>query len=162
MKSQHLFTKGLLITISIFLLTGTIIYENTHWKNIQWLEGTWVNKTKRGNIYESWSIKSPSIMEGMSYAVKQTDTMVFETILITEEEGSFYYIPTVYNQNDQKPVRFKMVDISESHMAFENADHDFPQKIEYTKVHSDSLVATISGDQGGEIKSINFYMSRSQ
>ncbi len=125
-----------------------------------WLIGTWENNTNRGSIYESWEIINELELAGKSYMVKDKDTVVFETIKIVEEQNTLFYIPTVMDQNDQKPVRFKLKSHTDNEFIFENKQHDFPQVITYRKINSDSLVAEISGVKNGLQKGSRFAMSR--
>ncbi|MBK6265234.1 hypothetical protein JKA74_09300 [Marivirga sp. S37H4] len=125
-----------------------------------WLLGCWENKTSIGSTYESWTEVNELEFSGKSYAVKGKDTMVFETIQLIQKEEELFYIPSVKKQNEGLPVAFKMVEISESFMKFENKAHDFPQAISYTRISSDSLVAEISGEREGQIKKVLFPMKR--
>lgn len=84
-------------------------------------------------------------LTGKSYALKGADTIIFETVQLKQEGESLYYIPTVRNQNDGKPVSFKAYSVTDSKMVFGNPEHDFPQSVSYTKLSADSLVAEISG-----------------
>ncbi len=128
--------------------------------NLQWLNGTWENKTARGSIYESWQKINDSVMTGRSYAIRNGDTLVFEQIRLVREQGQVFYIPVVKNQNGGLPVRFKLVAVSASGMVFENPEHDFPQRITYNRNSPDELVAEISGNRGGQEKKQRFPMQR--
>lgn len=126
----------------------------------RWLIGIWENQTSSGSIFETWQVKNPKELAGQSYMVKQSDTTIFETITIFEEGDDLFYIPTVTDQNDAQPVRFKATTVSPSKMIFENPEHDFPQKITYEQVNKDSLVAQISGLKDGKKRRSNFPMRR--
>lgn len=125
-----------------------------------WLIGIWENKTQRGSIYESWTQLSETELLGKSYSVREGDTIVFENIRLVAEGNVLHYIPVVKNQNAGLPVRFTSTLINESKMIFENAQHDFPKLISYTRVGKDSLVAEISGVINGEARNQVFPMKR--
>ena len=97
---------------------------------------------------------------GKSYILKEKDTIVFETIRLIREQDNLFYIPTVKNQNNNQPVRFALKAISDTAFVFENLKHDFPQVISYTKINTDSLVATTSGTKNGQERSETFPMKR--
>lgn len=83
-----------------------------------------------------------------------------ETVQLKQEGNNLYYIPTVRNQNDGKPVSFKAYTITDYKMVFGNPEHDFPQSVSYTKVNADSLVAEISGVKNGNVRHQTFPMIR--
>lgn len=144
---------------SAFLCAWTTMPTN-HITKAGWLIGTWENKTPRGSIYETWNKETNNEFSGMSYLIKEKDTIVFENIRLIQEQDGLFYIPTVKNQNGGLPVRFTAKTISETQLVFENRQHDFPQIISYTKIHSDSLVAEISGTKNGQERRQTFSMKR--
>jgi len=129
-------------------------------QRVKWLIGTWVQDTAKGSVYESWSQQNDSTLLGKSYKINQMDTMVFETIKLAEKSGKLYYIPTVSNQNQGEPVKFTLVNLSDTAMVFENATHDFPQVIQYKKQGGDALLAEIRGKRGKEERTIQFAMKK--
>lgn len=143
----------------IILISWNTPYENNIAKT-KWLLGTWENKSSRGSIYETWSKINATEMNGKSYALKDLDTIFYETIKLVQEPEGLFYIPTVKNQNDMLPVKFTLKSISESEMIFENPDHDFPQMISYSLIAPDSLLAEISGIKNGELRKQQFPMNR--
>ncbi|MEQ9298971.1 MAG: DUF6265 family protein [Cyclobacteriaceae bacterium] len=126
----------------------------------EWLTSTWENKTDRGSIYESWTISGPKELAGLSYMIKDKDTVIFETVRLVEDQNTLFYIPTVMDQNEQQPVKFKLREYTDNELVFENKAHDFPQVIAYRLINADSLVAEISGEQDGELRGSRFTMSK--
>lgn len=125
-----------------------------------WLIGTWENKTSRGSVFETWRKANDQELTGMSYILNQQDTVVFETIRITSENGKLWYVPTVKNQNEGEPIKFEQTAVTDHMMRFENPAHDFPQTIKYERISPDSLVAEISGTVNGQYRSQVFPMKR--
>lgn len=153
-------TKLFLAFVGFVLLCAWTIKQTSDIKKAEWLIGTWVNKTQRGSIYETWSKTNDNEFSGKSYIVKEKDTIVFENIRLAQEQDGLFYIPTVKNQNDGLPVRFAIKTISETQLVFENLQHDFPQIISYTKISGVSLVAEISGTKNGQERKQTFPMKR--
>lgn len=116
----------------------------------KWLIGSWGNSTKEGDLTESWSQLNDSTLSGKTIFVAGKDTLFTETIEIIQVNDSLLYNTKVSNQNEGKTVSFKAVALTKNQIVFENPKHDFPQKIAYTKISSDSLVAKISGKKGGK------------
>lgn len=127
-----------------------------------WLLGKWEQKTKKGTIYETWKSSSDSSYAGKSYLLKEKDTVVLETVSLLQKDGTLFYIPTVTNQNNNMPVSFKVTFSSDNKLIFENPAHDFPQKITYTLISSDSLMAEISGILNNKQQLRRFPMRRVQ
>lgn len=123
---------------------------NTPIEKANWLIAAWGNTTKEGNLTETWTKQNDSTLVGESFLIKDNDTLFSENMLIAQKDDSLYYIPTVKNQNEGKPVSFQLTSITDNTLVFENPKHDFPQKITYTKITNDSLVAEISGIQNGK------------
>ena len=129
-------------------------------KKAEWLIGTWENKTTRGSIYETWKKIHRDTFSGKSYALKDKDTVIFETIRMVQENTGVFYVPVVQNQNNGLPVQFKAKPVYKDELIFENPDHDFPQVISYKKIKADSLVAEISGVINNQKRSQIFPMKR--
>lgn len=155
MKARILFATTVLVVLS----SWTINYEN-HIEKAEWLIGTWENKTSRGSIYETWSKVNDTEFSGKSYALKERDTILFESIRLVQEEGTLFYIPTVKKQNAGLPVRFALKVTTDTTLVFENPQHDFPQMISYTKIDKTHLIAEISGVKNGQARKQVFPMQK--
>lgn len=125
-----------------------------------WLLGDWENQTKEGLMIETWEQQNDSTFFGYSYFLIGKDTVSTEKISLVQEGEELFYIPTVGNQNEGKPIRFKKTLATAQQLVFENPAHDFPQKITYTQINKDSLVAEISGLMEGQQRSQAFPMGR--
>ena len=152
--------KVIIAFIGLLALSSWSFRVDSKIEKVKWLMGVWENKTQRGSIYESWTTVNKMEISGKSFVVKEGDTMVFENIRIVEEADNLFYIPIVKNQNEGLPVRFAMTSLTDTNMVFENPAHDFPQKISYTKINADSLVAMISGLRNGQERQQVFPMKR--
>lgn len=128
--------------------------------NAKWLLGKWENQTQRGKMVEEWLVINDSAYAGRSYMITATDSIPLESIKLKKEGDNLYYIPTVKGQNNEQPVKFKLISSSATQLVFENPAHDFPQKISYTLEGIDSLVAEISGAVNGQQRARKFPMKR--
>lgn len=153
-------TKFLTAFVVLTILCACTTKQTSDITKAEWLIGTWENKTQTGSIYETWSKTNVNEFSGMSYIIKEKDKVVFENIRLVQEQDGLFYIPTVKNQNEGLPVRFTAKTISETHLVFENPQHDFPQIISYTKITADSIVAEISGTKNGQERKQTFPMKR--
>ncbi len=135
-------------------------FDGRRLEQASWLLGEWRNSTPRGVLYEAWRVKDDSTYTGRSCFVVGKDTVSAEVVDLEMRGGKLLYIPTVRDQNNGQPITFTETTVTEKEMIFENPEHDFPQRITYTQINQDSLLAVVSGMQGGKEKSIQFPMRR--
>ncbi len=129
-------------------------------KQASWLIGSWYNQSPDGILTESWEKKNDSSFIGKSCFLAGKDTLSFETLLLTQEGNDIFYIPTVKGQNNNEPITFALTSSSSTQMVFENPKHDFPQKITYSLINNDSMIAEISGMVEGKINAQTFPLKR--
>ena len=127
-----------------------------------WLVGRWENNSKEGNLSEFWTKTNDSTFHGESYFVIEKDTVFGEKIELMQRGKDVIYEVSVADQNNEKPVPFKLTKSSDTEMIWENPTHDFPNKIVYQKVGKDSLVAQIFGTKDGKSKTEVFRMKKVQ
>ena len=118
----------------------------TELEKANWFLANWENKTPEGTFSEEWKVDNDSLLLGKSFFIKENDTLFSETVRLVQRESDLFYIVTVPNQNEEKPVAFKLTSSTSDYLVFENPEHDFPKKITYKLVNKDSLYAEISGD----------------
>jgi len=158
--SKRILLSGLILSAIIISCNGTKKDTTLQLSKAEWLIGTWENKSPYGDLSESWQKENDSIFKGQSFFIKGKDTIHSESIVLSEIAGKVKYSPQVKGQNDDKPVDFTMTLANDRQLVFENPLHDFPQKITYTKITADSLVAEISGKQQGKPMSEKYPMKR--
>jgi hypothetical protein len=132
----------------------------TQLEKANWFIGEWRNTTKESDFTEKWVKKSDSTFFGESYVIVAKDTVFYETVVLEQKKDSLFYTVSVKDQNKEKPVSFYLTISSKNELVFENPKHDFPNKITYTQVTRDSLVAEISGIQNGKEAKEAFSMKR--
>ncbi len=92
-------------------------------------------------------------MLGMSRAVREGRLVGYELVLIREDTTGLVYEA---HPSGQTAALFPAVLVSDTALIFEDPEHDFPQRIGYDRVSSDSLIGWIEGDRGGELRRIDF------
>ena len=130
-------------------------YTQVDFKKLHRLKGTWTMNTSKGILNESWEIMNDSLLMGKSYEVQGKDTIPQEIVRLEFKEGNITYNPVVVDQNQQKPVVFKLASIRGNEFIFENKMHDFPQQIVYN-LGVDGLLASVSGATPNGIKEIKY------
>lgn len=143
---------------------GLILFPSSGYDRMQpflWLKGSWKSATSRSTITESWSPKNDSTFYGESTITRSNgESKLRETIELVWREGSYYYIPVAIGQNNDHPVPFRITSFGDTGFVAENAEHDFPKRIIYTKVHNDSLHAVVDDGEDNSEKRFTFYFSR--
>lgn len=131
-------------------------------ENAKWFLGNWENVTKESVSREIWTQKNDSTLFAESFTTVEKDTVFYEKVDLIERNDSLLYIVSVRDQNKEKPVTFYSTKSTKNQLVFENPKHDFPNKIEYNKVGSDSIFAKIYGTDKGKEVTVDFPMKRSK
>ncbi len=150
----------LLLLLSLLFSCKNDANKNDKIKSAQWLIGKWENKSVDGNLEETWKKVNDSTFQATSYFIKGEDTLHFETITLQQKGENLTYNATVKGQNNDKAVAFLLNTEIEKQLVFENLKHDYPQKISYTQITKDSLVAKIAGKIDGKSTSEQFPMKK--
>ena len=140
--------KKLVVLLSIVLVTSCQQKSKNKFEKINqanWFLGVWNNKSKEADFTEIWEKATDSSYIAESFVLVNKDTVYYEKIDLLERNDSLLYIVSVRNQNNEKPVAFHATSIKRDSITFENPKHDFPNKIVYRKIESDSMIATIYG-----------------
>ena len=153
--------KNLLIAVTIVLCLSAffISRDDKVFKKLYVLEGTWKMNTKRGAVCEEWKKVDNNYLQNRGYMIKGNDTIITERVALTNTKAGILYTSTVEDQNNKEPIAFKMTRNEDNMFVFENPEHDFPKRIVYKFITTDSLHAFI--DDGTETgKKQNFYLKR--
>lgn len=143
------------LSLSAFSFSG----DNKAFKKLYALEGTWKMYTKKGAVCEEWKRINKNYLQNKGYMIRGKDSIISERIALTNTKEGIFYTSTVEDQNNKQPVAFKMTASKHNIFVFENPQHDFPKRIVYKLISSDSLHAYI--DDGTETgKKQNFYYKR--
>jgi hypothetical protein len=124
-------------------------------KQMEWVIGDWENLSKDGDLYESWSKTDDSTFAGKSFMIVNKDTVYSEKISLELRNNDLNYVAIV---SDQPPVSFKFTALDKDEMIFENKAHDFPQRVVYKELQTDSLYARIEGSENGKPRQEEFRM----
>lgn len=150
----------LFIIIGISSCKNSNSNKNDKIKVAQWLLGKWENKSKNGNLSETWTKLNDSVYHGQSYFIKSKDTLHSESIQLIITGENLFYISIINGQNNDKAIVFKYKDTIEKILPFENNKYDYPQKISYKQITKDSLAIEISGFQEGKPSFNNYSLKR--
>ncbi|MBA2077296.1 hypothetical protein PCA_02060 [Rhodanobacter sp. PCA2] len=108
---------------------------------LDWLAGHWCGGTANRQIEEVWLPEGGGMLLGMSRTLRdgRTESFEFMRIVAAGKQAGFHVQP-----NGVPPTRFAIAERGEQRVRFENAAHDFPNRIEYRR-EGDVLHAWIAG-----------------
>ncbi len=145
----------LAVVLAGFLLGSKTMASDV--SDLYWMSGCWALDRQEYGSGENWTQPAGGSMLGVSRVVVNGETTAFEYLRIeTNHEG----IALVAAPSGQAATRFELISMRKHEVVFENADHDFPQRIRYRLEDDDRLIADISGDINGVTRTANFPMMR--
>lgn len=125
---------------------------------LAWISGCWENTSEGRTTIERWGKATDNLMIGTSQTVKGTKSVAFEYLRIMSDANGLAYI--ALPSNAKEPTAFPAIKITANEAIFENAKHDFPQRIIYRQDKADSLFARIEGKQGEKEMGMDIPMKR--
>lgn len=140
--------KNLLLPMLILACLCWQCSKSTN-KHITKIIGKWASEENEGSRFiEEWNSDADGHFFGKGYVLQDgIDTSFSEVLQIEEKNGDFFYIATVKSENENKPVKFKLVRAEETFLVFENPLHDFPQRISYFFTDDRNLKVVVEGEQ---------------
>ncbi len=125
---------------------------------VEWLAGCWAQAGREAGSVEQWMAPAGGLMLGMARTLKNGRVVEFEFMQIrAEPDGRLSFIA---QPQGRPPTEFGLLRQAEAKAVFENATHDFPQRVIYRREAVDRLVARIEGTLNGKERGIDFPMQR--
>lgn len=129
-------------------------------EQLHWLIGNWENISEESESYENWTRKNDSTLSSFSYTIVKKDTVFAEIISLQQRNNEVFMKVAVPNQNDAKGVTFTLISSEDGIFTFENKEHDFPSRINYSNPEHSILHAWIEGTVKGEDRMVDFTFTR--
>jgi hypothetical protein len=115
---------------------------------LAWMAGSWSGEAIGLAMEEHWTEPAGGTMIGMHRDVKGARTVLFEFLRIEERDGTLHYLAS---PKGAPPTTFPLKELGSERVVFENAAHDFPQRIIYWR-EGDSLHARVEGMVKGKLE----------
>lgn len=112
-----------------------------------WMAGYWLQCALGREVSETWTDARGDVLLGMSKTVARRTSWELSRISKGPEGISFFVYPS-----GQQPTEFRAVETADNRIVFANAEHDFPNRIIYTR-KADRLTARIEGTVNGQPRS---------
>lgn len=161
MEKKPWFSSSLLLILLLCggLSAGAQVKPENFWY-LNRLIGTWHMRTRQSVIVEQWERANDSTLQGRTWRIVGKDSTIQETMQLVRSADGIYYIPTIPDQNNGQPVRFKLRVLKVVGFVAENPAHDFPKKITYRWKDEDHLDARVEGKQGNTTGEVIFQYVR--
>jgi hypothetical protein len=123
---------------------------------VAWLHGCWQSTGSPVVVEEQWMAPRGGTMIGMGRTVRDGRTTEYELVVLKEQEGRLAYEA---HPSGQPSAVFLSSEVTDASVVFENAEHDFPQRVGYRRSES-GLAAWIEGTVKGQTRHIDFNYAR--
>ncbi len=115
--------------------------------DLAWMAGAWSREEGGRWTEESWTGPRGGVMLGHSRSGRGETVREFEFLRIAADaDGTLAYFA---QPGGRPPVAFRLVRREGTSAVFENAAHDYPQRIEYRR-DGETMTATISAIDGSK------------
>lgn len=131
--------KGLFATLSALLLAAATPAATVD--DLGWMAGSWIEERDGRWTEEYWAVPRGGVMLGASRSGRDGSLREFEFLRL--QAGADGVVSYLAQPGGGAPVAFRLVRRDAASATFENAAHDYPQRITYAR-EGDTLTATIS------------------
>lgn len=122
-------------------------------ERVEWLTGCWETASPQRTIEEHWLPPRGGTMIGVGRTVREGRTTEYELVVLRPQDGRLAYEA---HPSGQASAVFLSKTLTDSSVVFENAEHDFPQRVGYERRGADSLLAWIEGSKGRQTRRVEF------
>lgn len=156
--------RNLIITAALVASLTPATAEDEHTPNIRqmgFLTGAWTQTKDGVTTEEHWVGPIGGVMAGVT--ITHSDKVGFQTqtefMSIIESGGTLVFIA---RPGPEAPTEFRLKESDNGIATFENASHDFPQRITYEigGENLDELKARIEGTADGQTRSMEWTYQR--
>lgn len=120
---------------------------------LSWLHGSWATEADGARTEEHWTAARGGTLMGVGRTIQGEQTAHFEHLMLRPNaSGCLEYLAW---PGGSGPTAFTWVRGGTTDAVFENAAHDWPQRIHYVRA-ADTLVATISDLAGERVVELRF------
>jgi hypothetical protein len=139
------------------LFVYLIIAQQGGIERAAWLRGCWEARSPRALVEEQWSRPRAGTMLNWGRTTRGDTLRETEHVVLREHAGRLAYES---HPSGQDSATFTSTLLSDTMVVFENAAHDYPQRVGYARRGADSLLAWIDGTIQGRTRRIEFPYQR--
>lgn len=115
--------------------------------NLGWLIGVWRTEGEMRYTVESWRRSDDGRLHAISETFRGQQRVFRESLAIEDRSGQLYLVAS---PDGQATHAFRLQRSGANSVCFQDLEHDYPQRICYSRPARDRLIAEISGKQGGK------------
>jgi hypothetical protein len=151
-------SSSVLLIACASLAALPVLAANPGVESLRWLAGCWSRTDAEAGSGEQWTAPAGGTMLGVSRTVRNGRTVEYEFVVIraAADRTLVYHA----HPSGQSPTEFRLLHQADREVVFENAAHDFPQRVGYRLENDGALTAWIEGSRGGALNRIPFPMRR--
>ena len=120
---------------------------------LAWMAGTWIENKDGDIVQEAWLGPRGKMMTAVNLTTSAKRGATFEFLRIVEGPSGVSYFAS---PGGKTPVEFKLKSMGERRVVFENAAHDFPQRILYWMEPDGAMKARIEGEIQGKARGMEW------
>ncbi len=141
-------------------LMASALFNSAHAQKIDqlaWMTGTWAQVKESETVRESWLGPQGKLLVAVNLTHSQRRGAAFEFLRIAETASGLSYYGSPQGKT---PVEFKLKEMGEKKVTFENLGHDFPQRILYWMAADGAMHARIEGNIQGKDRAMEWRFER--
>ena len=120
---------------------------------LTWMQGCWEMTSGARLVEEHWTRPRGGIMLGVGRTTRDGQLVEYEHVVIRLSDGALAYEA---HPSGQPSAVFTTREMDDTSVVFENATHDFPQRVGYRKQGDAGLQAWVEGSINGRAQRIDF------
>ena len=121
-------------------------------EKLAWMTGTWTQNKNGEIVQESWLGPKGKMMAAVNLTSSAKRTS-FEFLRIVETPAGLAYLAS---PGGKPPVEFKLKEITDKRVVFENPAHDFPQRVMYWIEPDGAMIARIEGTVAEKLRGMQW------
>jgi hypothetical protein len=121
---------------------------------LAWIVGSWAADGGGTYVEEHWTPARGNTMLAVARATRGPQTVFYEFLRIEQTGDTITYYGAPEGRQPATP--FKMVEMGDGKVVFENPRHDFPVRITYWRDGPDGMGAKVEGKDGKGAQSWTF------
>ena len=126
-------------------------------EKLNWMTGTWTQKKDGETVQESWLGPGGKMMAAVNLTVSAKRGTSFEFLRIVESTSGLAYLAS---PGGKPPVEFKLKELGDKRVVFENLAHDFPQRVLYWIEPDGAMKARIEATVQGKARGMEWRLER--
>lgn len=116
-------------------------------EKLSWMTGTWIQNKDGESVQESWLAARGKLMVGVNLTTSIRGATSFEYMRIAATPAGLLFIAS---PNEKTPTEFKLKELGDKRVVFENLKRDFPQRVMYWMEPDGAMKARIEGTVQGK------------